>query len=288
MTGVQTCALPIFHGVTGPNEYENNVNNNFYTNYMAKWNLEYTLEVIEELEEKGCTKNLGKWHVKKGEKAFWKAIIKDMHLPYDEARGVYVQHDTFLDKDLQNVDTLTPKDRPINQNWSWDKILRSCFIKQADVLQAMYFLNHQFTKEEKKRNFLFYEPMTVHESSLSPCIHAILAAELKLEDKAMEMYGRTARLDLDNYNNDTEDGLHTTSMTGSWLAIVHGFAGMRIHKAQLSFDPFLPKGWDRYSFKINYRSRLLEITISQEETKINLLEGEPIMILLHNKEIVIQ
>lgn len=280
--------LYMLHGVTGPNEYENNVNNNFYTNYMAKWNLEYTLEVIQELEEKGSTENLEKWHVKKDEKAFWKAIAKDMYLPYDEVLDVYVQHDTFLDKDLQNVDTLTPQDRPINQNWSWDKILRSCFIKQADVLQAMYFLNHRFTKEEKKKNFLFYEPMTVHESSLSPCIHAILAADLKLEDKAMEMYGRTARLDLDNYNNDTEDGLHTTSMTGSWLAIVHGFAGMRTNGAQLSFDPFLPKEWDQYSFKINYRSRLLEITVNQEETKINLLEGEPISILLHNKKIAIQ
>lgn len=278
----------MIHGVTGPNEYENNVNNNFYTNYMAKWNLEYTLEVIENLEASENTKNLDKWHVTLDEKADWKRIADNMYLPYDEELGIYVQHDTFLDKDLRSVDTLAASDRPINQNWSWDKILRSCFIKQADVLQAMYFLNHKFTKEEKEKNFLFYEPMTVHESSLSSCIHAILAAELSQEEKAMEMYKRTARLDLDNYNNDTEDGLHTTSMSGSWLAIVHGFAGMRTHDEKLSFAPFLPKGWNSYSFKINYRNRLLEVKVSELETKISLLKGKPITIWIHDQELVIQ
>ena len=277
--------LYMMHGVTGPNEYENNVNNNFYTNYMAKWCLEYTIKVIDELKEKGSTKNLDKWKVSDKEISKWKEIADNMYLPYDEKLGVYVQHDTFLDKELRSVDTLSKEDLPINQNWSWDKILRSCFIKQADVLQAFYFFNERFTREEKEKNFLFYEPMTVHESSLSPCIHSILAAELGMEEKAVEMYKRTARLDLDNYNNDTEDGLHITSTTGSWLSIVHGFAGMRTHDEKLSFAPFLPKGWDRYSFKITYRGRLLNISVAQEKTKIELLKGEPITILLDGNEL---
>lgn len=277
----------MMHGVTGPNEYENNVNNNFYTNYMAKWNLEYTLKVIEELEKQANTKNLSKWKVTDEEKSNWKQIASNMYLPYDEELGIYVQHDTFLDKDIRSVDTLRPEDRPINQNWSWDKILRSCFIKQADVLQAMYFLNDQFTREEKERNFSFYEPLTVHESSLSPCIHSILAAELKMEEKAVEMYKRTARLDLDNYNNDTEDGLHTTSMTGSWLSIVHGFAGMRTYNEKLSFAPFLPKGWDGYSFKINYRERLLEVTVSQNQVELTLLQGNPLNVVMFDKDVLV-
>lgn len=277
----------MLHGVTGPNEYENNVNNNFYTNYMAKWNLEYTVEVIQELQEKKDTKNLEKWDVSEDEISNWRQIAENMYLPYDEELGVYVQHDTFLDKDLRVVDTLSKEDRPLNQNWSWDKILRSCFIKQADVLQAMYFLNNEFTKEEKKRNFSFYEPMTVHESSLSPCIHSILAAELKMEEKAVEMYKRTARLDLDNYNNDTEDGLHTTSMTGSWLSIVHGFAGMRTYNETLSFSPFLPKDWDGYSFKINYRGRLLEVKVDKEKVTLLLLQGEDLTIQVFEKDITL-
>ena len=227
----------MMHGVTGPNEYENNVNNNYHTNNVAKWTLSYTLETLKRLDAEKLTE-LG---VSKEEQTKWQDIIDKMYLPYNEELGVFVQHDTFLDKDLRSVDKLAAADRPLNQNWSWDKILRSPFIKQADVLQSIYYFGNQYTIEEKENNFDFYEPMTVHESSLSPSIHAVLAAELGKEEKAIELYERTARLDLDNYNNDTEDGLHITSMSGAWLAIVQGFAGMRVYDGKLSFKPFLPK-----------------------------------------------
>ncbi|MGL6248953.1 MAG: family 65 glycosyl hydrolase domain-containing protein, partial [Culicoidibacterales bacterium] len=229
----------MMHGVTGPNEYENNVNNNWYTNFMAQWTLSYTLEVMETLRENGQATVIAKNELTPEEVAQWRVIIEKMYLPSDEELGIFVQHDTFLDKDLFAASELDQSQRPLNQKWSWDKILRSCFIKQADVLQGVYYFPERFSLEEKRRNFEFYEPMTVHESSLSPSIHAILAAELGMEEKAVEMYERTARLDLDNYNNDTEDGLHITSMTGSWLAIVQGFAGMRTTNQTLSFAPFV-------------------------------------------------
>lgn len=143
----------------------------------------------------------------------------------------------------------------------------------------------RFTQEQKERNFDFYEPLTVHESSLSPSIHAILAADLHKEDKAFEMYSRTARLDLDNYNNDTNDGLHITSMTGSWLAIVQGFAGMRVIDDELQFAPFLPKEWTGYKFRINFRGRLLSISVSQEGTQIDLLKGDDLTIKLNGKDL---
>lgn len=278
----------MIHGVTGPNEYENNVNNNWYTNLMAKWCLEYTLEVIEYLRQSGATGNLEKLQVADEERKQWRSIAEQMYLPYDKELDVFVQHDTFLDKDLMPVDELKPEERPINQKWSWDRILRSCFIKQADVLQGIYFLNDQFTLEAKRRNFEFYEPMTVHESSLSPCIHSILAAEIGMEEKAVEMYKRTARLDLDNYNNDTEDGLHITSMTGSWLSIVQGFAGMRTSGGMLSFNPLLPKDWEQYSFKINYRDRLIKVTVSKENTVLELLKGNDLKLQLKGEAVLLE
>jgi maltose phosphorylase len=183
---------------------------------------------------------------------------------------------------------LDPAERPLNQHWSWDKILRSCFIKQADVLQGIYFFGDSFTDEEKRRNFEFYEPMTVHESSLSASVHAILAAELGLIDKSMEMYQRTARLDLDNYNNDTDDGLHITSMTGSWLAIVQGFAQMKTSTGTLSFAPLLPKDWDHYSFHITYRGRLLAVTVTQKEVRIDLKDGSAFAMMLYGQEITLK
>lgn len=271
----------MIHGVTGPNEYENNINNNWYTNRMATWTLNYTLESLNKISA-DKKQTLG---ITDKETAQWLDIIAKMYYPYDKELGIFVQHDTFLDKDLLPVASLGAKDRPINQNWSWDKILRSCFIKQADVLQGIYYLDDEFTFEEKERNFNFYEPMTVHESSLSPSIHAILAAELGKKEKAVDFYAQTARLDLDNYNNDTQDGLHITSMSGGWLTIVQGFAGMRTAKETLSFKPFCPDNWEGYSFMIKYRSRLLHITVTKKEVTISLNEGKSLSIKLYDETV---
>ena len=167
------------------------------------------------------------------------------------------------------VKDLLPSERPINQKWSWDRILRSCFIKQADVLQGLYFFEEDYDLATLKRNFDFYEPRTVHESSLSPCVHSILAAKLNDEVKAYEFYLRTARLDLDDYNNDTEDGLHITSMAGTWMSMIEGFAGMRVKNDKLEFNPFLPAKWKSFSFTIGFRGAVLKIKITEAGMTIN-------------------
>ncbi len=274
----------MIHGVTGPNEYENNVNNNWYTNRMTAWELAYTAEQLMLVpREKAQQLSVSAEEIRK-----FREISQKMYLPYDEELGVFVQHDTFLDKDLRPVSSLTEKDLPLNQKWSWDKILRSCFIKQADVLQGLYFLEPEFDKEIIRRNFDFYEPMTVHESSLSPCVHSILAASLGKLDKAQELYQRTARLDLDNINSDTSDGLHITSMAGSWLSIVQGFAGMRTLTGELSFDPKLPEGWDGYAFKVVYRGRLIEVSVSREGTGLRLLSGDTLTLTLSGRKVTLE
>ena len=265
----------MIHGVTGPNEYENNVNNNWYTNRIAAWSMElfYTVAAKASRERKD------KLGVTQEELDRMREIVAKMYYPQDEELGIFVQHDTFLDKELMPASAIPGDQRPINQHWSWDKILRSCFIKQADVLQGLYFLGHLYDRETKKRNFDFYEPMTVHESSLSPCIHSVLAAELGYQDKAVEMYQRTARLDLDNLNHDTQDGLHITSMAGSWLSIAQGFAGMRTVEG-LSLAPYLPKAWQGYSFQFHYRGRLLRLAVTREQAQVSLLQGEPLALTL--------
>lgn len=272
----------MIHGVTGPNEYENNINNNWYTNLLAKWTLQYTIESLAKVSD-DKKKDLA---VDDAELAKWQDIITRMYLPEDKGLGIFLQQDGFLDKDVKPVSSIPEEQRPINQNWSWDHILRSPYIKQADVLQGIWYFIDRFTPEEKKRNFDFYEPLTVHESSLSPAVHSILAADLHYEDKAVEMYSRTARLDLDNYNNDTVDGLHITSMTGSWLAIVQGFAGMRVSdEGKLSFKPFLPKQWNSYQFHVNFRGRLLKVMVDENGSTIDLLKGEPLRIQLNGKDV---
>lgn len=253
-------------GVTGPNEYENNVNNNWYSNRIAVWTLEYTLEVLEHLskQEPARYKELvEKLDLREEETSKWSDIIANMYYPFDDERGVFLQQDGFLDKELLPVKELAPEHLPLNQNWSWDRILRSCYIKQADVLQGLYFLGDRYDLETKKRNFDFYEPLTVHESSLSPCVHSILACELGYQEKAYEMYLRTARLDLDNYNNDTEDGCHTTSMAGTWMAVIQGFAGLRVKDDELVLRPFIPSHWKSFSFNVMFRGAILKVNVGE-------------------------
>ncbi|MBC7615395.1 MAG: glycoside hydrolase family 65 protein [Pedobacter sp.] len=259
-------------GVTGPNEYENNVNNNWYTNILATWCLKYTAKVIEILrtnEQKKLNSLLAKLNFKAHELVDWAAIVDKMYYPTDEEKGIFLQQDGYLDKEQILVKDLSPSERPINQKWSWDRILRSCFIKQADVLQGLYFFEEDYDLATLKRNFDFYEPRTVHESSLSPCVHSILAAKLNDEVKAYEFYLRTARLDLDDYNNDTEDGLHITSMAGTWMSMIEGFAGMRVKNDRLVFNPFLPAKWKSFSFTIGFRGAVLKIKITEAGMTIN-------------------
>jgi len=274
-------------GVTGPNEYENNVNNNWYTNYIAAWTLKYTIDALDYVKA-GEVAHYDRLVTKlsfneKDEPKNWSEIVNNIHLPEDKVRNIFLQQDGFLDKEIIKVADLNPKERPLNQKWSWDRILRSCFIKQADVLQGLYFFENHFDKETIKRNFDFYEPLTVHESSLSPCVHSILAASLGYKEKAYEMYLRTARLDLDDYNNDTEDGCHTTSMAGTWLSLIKGFGGLRILEGILHLRPFIPDQWTAYSFRVEFRGRVIKVMVTRKETEVKLEFGEVIPIYVHDK-----
>jgi maltose phosphorylase len=274
-------------GVTGPNEYENNVNNNWYTNYMASWNIKYTLDTAKLLKDKFPKKYAAlseKLSLSIEEKEKWIDISENIYLPYDPVNKIFLQQDGYLDKEQILVSDI-PKDQlPINRHWSWDKILRSPFIKQADVLQGMYFFDEKFDMETLKRNFDYYEQRTVHESSLSPCIYSIIASEIGNFNKAYELYLRTSRLDLDNYNKDTDDGLHITSMTGSYLSIVHGFGGFRLKEGNISFAPYVPDNWDSYSFKFLFRGRLLNMMVDKLNVTISLLEGDSLRLNLYGRE----
>ncbi|MFC0515204.1 glycoside hydrolase family 65 protein [Mucilaginibacter angelicae] len=275
-------------GVTGPNEYENNINNNWYTSTLATWCMQYTMDVAAKVKAGDPSKYAAlasKINLDEAtEFSRFSHIIDKMYYPYDEKRQVFLQQDGYLDKEQILVKDLPASERPINQKWSWDRILRSCYIKQADVLQGIYFFEDQYDIDTIRRNFDFYEPRTVHESSLSPCVHAILAAKLGDEARAYEFYLRTARLDLDDYNNDTEDGCHITSMAGTWMAVVEGFGGMRVRDGKLVFQPFIPEKWSSFSFHIGFRGALLNIKVSKEGVQIKNASDVETTVLVYGKE----
>ena len=277
-------------GVTGPNEYENNVNNNFYTNYIAKWCLEYTYLQIQKVALEYPTdykRIIEKVTLNDAELQDWQKVATNMYFPFSDKFGIYLQQDGFLDKDLVPAKDLDTSNRPINQKWSWDRVLRSPYIKQADTLQGFYFFEDHFTKDQLKKHFDFYEPFTVHESSLSPCVHSIQAAKLDKMDMAYTFYLRTSRLDLDDYNKEVEEGCHITSMAGTWMSIVEGFGGMRIKNDLLHFEPKIPKQWSAYSFKINFRNQILKVAVNQHDTQFTLEGDTKITVIVNDKAVLV-
>lgn len=279
-------------GVTGPNEYENNVNNNWYTNTIAKWCLEYTITALNVVKKNNPEKYsaiISKTDfAENSEPAKWTEIIENLYIPFEQSLNIYLQQEGYMDKEQMLAKDIDPGQRPINQHWSWDRILRSCFIKQADVLMGLYLFEENYDTETIRRHFDFYEPRTVHESSLSACIHSVLASRIGKVDKAYELYLRTSRLDLDDYNNEVKEGLHITSMAGTWLSIVEGFGGKRINNNLLSFDPVIPAGWQNYSFKVVFRGIVILVTVNKGEIIFKNESQQDIEILVYDQSLTIK
>jgi maltose phosphorylase len=278
-------------GVTGPNEYENNVNNNWYTNTIANWTMEYTLQAIDYVKVASPEKynkliSKRNFHEKE-ETERWKGIIVNMHYPMLDDT-IFLQQDGYMDKEQITTDKLDPSQRPINQKWSWDRILRSCFIKQADVLQGVYLFEERYDTDTIRKNFDFYESRTVHESSLSPCVHVVLASKIGLMDKAYELYLRTSRLDIDDYNHEAHEGLHITSMAGTYMAIIEGFGGKRILDGKLVLNPQIPSNWKVFAFKLLFRGSQLKIEVSDKQVSIQNESEVDATVVLFNTEYIIK
>lgn len=270
------------NGVTGPDEFAVLVNNNAYTNLLVKENLQNACKIVEWLKSSNKDAFLQLSHkinLLKEEPEEWKKAADNMYVPYSAERGIYPQDDSFLYKkpwDIKN----TPEEKfPLLNNHHPLVVYRYQVSKQADLILALFLLNHKFSKEDIRKNFDFYETVTVHESSLSACIFSIVANSIGYHEKAYSYFMRTARLDLDDYHRDTKAGIHCANMAGTWMSIVNGFGGMNAYEDVLSFNPHLPVQWEEYSFTVNYRGRLLKITVSKAGTSYQLLEGEELSII---------
>lgn len=277
-----------FNEVCGPDEYKPGVNNNCYTNYMARFNLEFAVEAVRLMEEKVPDKYLelqNRLGLEESELKKWERIARDIYLPYNEELGIYPQDDSFLFKEPIDVDAIPEEEIPLVKNWHPLVIWRYQVIKQADVILLMLLLGDKFTLTEKRTNYDFYEPKTTHDSSLSPAIYSIIASEIGYYKQAYNYFLQTARLDLDDYNDNAYQGVHTACMASTWMALVQGFAGMRNYNGQLHFNPYLPAGWDGYEFKIKFKGRQLQIKVEPDGTNYQLLRGEELTIIHQGEEV---
>ncbi|MDP4182498.1 MAG: glycosyl hydrolase family 65 protein [Bacillota bacterium] len=278
------------YGVMGPDEYHMNINNNTYTNVMVKKTFEFTLEVIEEMKKNApdlLERVSRKVSLREIEPLDWKNKADKMRIPMDKKTGLIEQHDGYFDLPEVDVKNIPESQIPIYKNWAYVRIFRYNMIKQPDVLLLPFFFSTDYSIEQKKLNYEYYEARCIHESSLSPSIHSILAAELGKNEQSYEFFNYMARLDLDNYNKNTDQGLHVTSMSGAWLNMVYGFGGLRTDGELLIFKPSIPEKWKSFSFKLNYEGALLSIKVDKKNAEFKILSGPNISILVYDNKYII-
>ncbi len=276
--------------VCGPDEYKPGVNNNCYTNYMAKLNLEFAVETYKKMEREAADKLkqlIEKISLAEEEIKSWQKAADNMYLPFSEELAVHPQDDSFLKKDPLDIDSIPDQELPLVANWHPLAIWRYQIIKQADVIMLMLLLGEQFSIEQKKANYDYYEPKTTHDSSLSPSMYSIIASEIGYREDAYNYFIQTARLDLDDYNENAYKGVHLACMGSAWMVLVQGFAGMRNYQGQLHFKPYLPEKWDSYQFKIKFKDSRLRVKVSTEDVYYQLLSGEELSIIHNKKEITV-
>lgn len=276
-----------FYGVMGPDEFQLMVNHNAYTNFMAKETLLFTLEVLKKLKEHQRSlyeEKKEKYEISEIELNTWTNTANNIYIPYEQATGIYEQHEGFFDLPHFSVRNIPNDQFPLYDHWSYDRIYRNDIIKQPDVLMFMFLYSQMFRKEEKLANYEYYSPKTAHESSLSPSIHSILAVELGKHEEALELFRFATRLDLDNYNRNTDEGLHITSIGAAWMNIIYGFAGMRSDSQRLSFRPTIPHKWNEYSFQIEYGNSQIKVTIDRYTASFILLKGSSLELIINDEE----
>jgi trehalose/maltose hydrolase-like predicted phosphorylase len=277
-----------FHEVTGPDEYTALVSNNCYTNLMASWHLDFAAKTAEKLKidyPEAYQKLANKIDLAEEELLAWQRAADNMFIPYDDALNIHPQDDSFLDKEIWDFAATPPEKYPLLLHYHPLVIYRYQVCKQPDIILAQLLLGDRFTIEQKQRDYNYYEPITTHDSSLSPSIFGVVSSEIGYKEDSYRFFSIAARLDLDNLLKDTHFGVHVANMAGSWMCLVYGFGGMRTFGGRLSFKPVLPENWRCYSFKVCFSGARLEVIVDTNRTVYSLIGGGSISLTHHGIEV---
>ena len=273
-----------FHiaGVTGPDEYSAIADDNVYTNLMARHNLLEAASTAEKYPDRA--RELG---VDPEETAEWRDAAQAVFVPFDEKLGVHQQANAFTRHQLWDFDNTPPDNYPLLLHYPYFDLYRKQVVKQADLVLAMQLCSSAFTAEQKRRNFDYYEALTVRDSSLSACTQAVVAAEVGHVGLAYDYLGEAALMDLDDLEHNTRDGVHIASLAGAWIALVWGFGGLRHFDGTVSFTPRLPEGINRLAYTITIRGRKLRVEVTHAAARYLLADGEPLDIKHYGDQITL-
>lgn len=279
-----------FYGVMGPDEFQMMVNHNCYTNYMGRFTFEYTLDAVEEIKSYAPDKYrslVQKLDLKQEELQDFREKADKMYIPYEKETKLYEQHQGAFDLPHVDINQIPVEDFPLYSHWTYDRIYRNDMIKQPDVLMFMLLFNSSFDLETLKNNYEFYEPKCIHESSLSPSVHSILASQLKKKEEAYRFFQFATRMDLDNYNRNSGEGIHTTSIAAAWMNIVYGFGGLRSDGDELVLSPSIPEQWNKYCFRIVYQGEIVEVQVEKEAVRLKCLSDGTVSLRLYGQKITL-
>jgi alpha,alpha-trehalose phosphorylase len=269
------------HGVTGPDEYTAVVNDNLYTNVMARFNMRYAARVVESLREwapDSYERLCRRVNLQEGEIKRWIRAAEAMYLPYDDELGIHPQDDNFLKLEPWDFANTPPERYPLLLWYHPLVIYRHQVLKQADVVLAMVLRGDQFSLDQKRRNFDYYDPITTGDSSLSACVQALAAAQIGYDELAVKYFREALFVDLADTHGNASDGVHVASCGGAWSTVVFGFAGLYDTGTALRFEPRLPARWPRLSFRIQRHGTRLKVDLDADGCTVHVLHGNPVPI----------
>jgi kojibiose phosphorylase len=281
------------NNVIGPDEFHEHVNNNAYTNYFAKWNIKKGLEIIEELKENYPDYYYAITHkisLTPEEVEKWKEVERKIYIPYDKEKKLIEQFEGYFEKKDYVIEKFDENNMPVwPEGVDVTKLGDTQLIKQADVVMLMLLMPEEFDEETKRINYEYYEKRTMHKSSLSPSMYAIMGLKVGDHRNAYQSFIRSAKVDLADNQGNAVEGIHAASCGGTWQVAVFGFGGLEIDReGTLNINPWLPEKWDKLSYKVFWKGNLLEVIVTKEDVLVKKLEGKGnVKVKVKGKEIVL-
>ena len=276
------------HGVTGPDEYTAVVNNNFFTNVMARANLRNAVRLLEEMaanDQAAFERAAEALEFTQDEVESWRRAADGMVILRDDNLGIHPQDEKFLQSEMWDLENTPDEKRPLLLHFHPLVIYRFQVLKQADAVLALFLQGDEFTAEEKRSDFEYYDPITTGDSTLSGVVQSVMAAEVGYQDMAMDYFLSGLYVDLADLHSNARDGVHIASTGGVWNALIYGFGGLRDHQGNITFDPRLPKDWQSLGFQLQVRGSKLKVHLTRASITFEVLDGDPVELSVRGKEV---
>ncbi len=271
--------------IIGPDEFHEHVDNNAFTNYLAMWNLSYAENIYKKMkkEQPEMLNALSKKiKLKESEVEKMMIVSKSIFLPYDQRTELIEQFEGYFTLEDHVVQKLNKQGLPeFPKGADKSNLHRTQLIKQADVLLLLYLFLDRFNPKLKKINYEYYEKRTMHKSSLSPCIYALMGLEVDDHKKAYNYFLKTSYIDINDFNKNAKLGIHAAATGGAWMTAIHGFAGMKVRRGNLCFDPWLPRKWQELGFQVFWQGRLIKSRIRHSNVTLQLMSDQRKMVTVY-------